>query len=204
MKKFRFKNIIGIVAMMAVLAGFASCSKSGGSASRGGKASPASDFEFTFNDTDNTVTITKYSGKGGKVVIPAEIEGYPVVKIANYAFAAEWTEIAFKVDRQKYNDAVARVKSQGRTSNYPALSDYEFQYTEETLQKNQAALGITDVTIPDTVTEIGLGAFRNCKNLVSVTLQGSVQFGLLAFSGCSKIAIATRQTLKEAGYDDGF
>ena len=44
------------------------------------KESPASDFEYDLNETEDGVVITGYRGKGGDVIIPAEIEGYPVVE----------------------------------------------------------------------------------------------------------------------------
>ena len=42
--------------------------------------------DFTYTVSDGTVTITGYTGTGGTVVIPATIDGMPVVSIGNHAF----------------------------------------------------------------------------------------------------------------------
>jgi hypothetical protein len=51
-------------------------------------------FNYTVND-DGTVTITKYVGRGGDVVIPDTIDGLPVTSIGDTAFAgfAELTSV---------------------------------------------------------------------------------------------------------------
>jgi hypothetical protein len=46
--------------------------------------------------------------------------------------------------------------------------------------------GLTSVTIPNSVTSIGDGAFRDCSGLTSVTIPNSVtSIGNVAFAGCS-------------------
>ena len=48
------------------------------------------------------------------------------------------------------------------------------------------------VTIPDGITTIGLGAFRNCAGLTSVTIPNSVTaIGINAFSGCTGLTSVT-------------
>ena len=42
--------------------------------------------EFEYEVDDGKVTITGYTGKGGDVVIPAEIAGLPVTTIGEYTF----------------------------------------------------------------------------------------------------------------------
>src|SRR5215471_9925413 len=42
--------------------------------------------QFTFTTNNGAITITGYTGSGGNVVIPASINGYPVIAIGNYAF----------------------------------------------------------------------------------------------------------------------
>ena len=43
-------------------------------------------YEFKYKEQDGKITITNYTGDGGKVVIPSEIDGKPVTEIGNGAF----------------------------------------------------------------------------------------------------------------------
>lgn len=54
-------------------------------------------------------------------------------------------------------------------------------------------MGITSVTIPDSVTSIGLGAFQSCSGLASVTFESEVvpTFGSNAFSTGTTIYVST-------------
>ncbi len=52
--------------------------------------------------------------------------------------------------------------------------------------------GATEVVIPDGVTSIGYGAFRNCSSLTSVTIPDSAtSIGRSAFEGCSGLTSVT-------------
>ena len=55
-----------------------------------------------------------------------------------------------------------------------------------------APAGLTEYTIPDSVTEIGWGAFYGCSSLTSVTIPDSVtSIGRSAFSGCKSLTSIT-------------
>ncbi len=47
---------------------------------------------------------------------------------------------------------------------------------------------IKNLTLPTTLTDIGVGAFRDCKNLESVTILGSTKIGDYAFAGCTRLS----------------
>jgi hypothetical protein len=88
MKTRKYFNTAGILALALIFgAAFASCG--GGKVSGGtGKAASVPDFNYDLSRDGKGVVITKYTGKGGTVVIPAEIEGLPVVALGTSSFHA--------------------------------------------------------------------------------------------------------------------
>jgi hypothetical protein len=121
--------------------------------------------QFTFlTNADNTLTITGYSGAGGAVSIPTNINGLAVTSIGNYAFEG--------------NSSLASITLPGSVT---SIGDAAFEYT-----------GLAGVTIPDGVASIGNEAFAYCARLAGVTLPGSVtSIGAGAFehTGLTNITI---------------
>ena len=128
-----------------------------------GVEAPATDFRYTI--TDSKVTITKYIGSATEVVIPAEIEGYPVTSIGGSAFfkCSELTSITIP---------------EGVTS----IGNYAFEYCS----------ALTRITLPEGLTSIGPSAFRNCSTLTSITLpEGVTSIWNYAFRSCSSLVSIT-------------
>jgi hypothetical protein len=122
-------------------------------------AQSESDFEVTV--ANGTVTITKYKGSGGNVVIPARIQGLPVTTIGKEAFRVRYT------------------------SGVPVVRD---GYTLPSVIPNHS---LTSVTVPNSVTTIGEGAFANCA-FTSVTIPNSViTIGDRAFESCQQLTSVT-------------
>jgi hypothetical protein len=121
--------------------------------------------DFTYQVSAFTVTITKYTGTGGNVVIPATIDSMPVLKIGEYAF----------------------YRCRGLTSvtipnSVTSIEEYAFD----------GCIGLTSVTIGNSVTSIGVYAFEWCSGLTSVTIGNSVtSIGDAAFSGCTNLTSVT-------------
>ena len=42
--------------------------------------------DFDYRDNGTTITITRYNGTGGDIIIPDTIDGKPVTTIGSYAF----------------------------------------------------------------------------------------------------------------------
>ncbi len=145
---------------------------------------PGSDpanFSYTIED-DDTVTITGYSGIGGNVTIPRTIEGLPVVRIANFAFAYKdsLTGIAFP-------DSIAGIGNYA-FADCNNLTVITFGNGLETIGESAFAQGIelTEVTIPDSVVNLGRWAFSSCSNLTAVTIgNGVTNIGYGAFMDCA-------------------
>lgn len=102
----------------------------------------------------------------GNVVIPAVIDGYEVVKIANDLFANR-TDIETIIISDGVNEIGRRAFIN--------------------------CIGLKSVTIPASVTKINENAFKGCTNLETVTFRdGSVAtIGYWAFSGCTALKSIT-------------
>jgi hypothetical protein len=120
-------------------------------------------FPFSYTTgTDGGLTITGYWGKGGAVVIPAEIEGVAVTKIGGYVF-------------QSKSDLTGVIIPDGVT----------------TIGENAFAdcANLASVTLPSSVTLIMSGAFYFCPKLTTISIPSSVnEIQYNAFSNCSKLA----------------
>jgi hypothetical protein len=140
-----------------------------------GCSSPASDFDCELSSTGiRSVIIKKYRGGGGAVVIPAKIEGLPVIAIGDEAF-------------QYCTGLTSVVLPKGLTS----IGKCAFQY----------CTSLTSVTLPASLTSIGSNTFNptllgdgnrtffGCDSLTSVVFApGSnitTKWNDLAFPGIS-------------------
>jgi hypothetical protein len=137
------------------------------------------DFAYTVN-TDNTVTITKYTGAGGAVVIPDIIDGMPVVGIGDNAFYGCSSLTIVTIPNSVTSIGGSFRHCTGLTSvtipnSVTSIGNYAFEY----------CTGLTSVTIPNSVTSIGVSVFDMCNSLTSVTIPASVtSIGEAAFAVC--------------------
>lgn len=124
---------------------------------------PASQLEYV--DNGRGVTITKYFGICGIVVLPETIDGKPVTSIGAYAFVADGA----------VNDKT--------------ITQLVLPESLTSLEPN-ACRGLsacTEIYIPTSVKTISSRAFMNCSNLETVKISELTVVDELAFIGCNSV-----------------
>lgn len=117
--------------------------------------------EYIYEVTaEDTVDICYYLGDGGKVVVPADIDGKPVKTIGRYAFYGT-----------RITDLVI---SEGIEN----IADEAFFYCAE----------LKSVILPESLKTVGTGLFRDCMNLEKVVFSGEASpLGAYMFYGCTRL-----------------
>jgi hypothetical protein len=186
---------------------------------------PASDFRYDPTDDLKGVIIRQYNGKATNVVIPAIIEGLPVVEIGVNAFKNSKTLLSVVIP-----EGVKVIRS-GAFWGCQNLSSIVFLASVTSIEGGVfSETGITSfvipewmtvipprlfvdcgkltsITLPAGITEIRESAFLGCSNLAEVIIPDSVQTIKIwgdAFSFDSKLSLATKTRLKELGYKGSF
>lgn len=124
-------------------------------------SAPAARAQLSYVTNHGTITITKYTGPGGDITIPSQINGFPVTAIGSYAFY-DCTSLS--------NITIPNtVTSIGREAFYACTS-------------------LTTVTIPESVTSIGACAFSYCYRLANATiLRGVTSISDCMFFDCTSL-----------------
>ena len=110
--------------------------------------------DYTYTVSDGKVTITGYSGSGGNITIPSNINGCDVTAIGDYAFTGHGTLREVTIP-----DTVTSIGKNAFSNCY--YTDY-VTYT-----------GITKVIMGSEVTTIGEGAFYNNYTLTTIDFTNS-------------------------------
>ena len=123
-------------------------------------------FEYTIEN--NKVRITKYIGKENEIVIPSEIEGYPVTMIGKgeqyERFIDGWT-------LDKINITIPDTVT--------SIENYAFH-----------GCNATNIELPNSLKYIGDYAFYECYSLENITIPESVTYiGKKAYGGYTHISI---------------
>jgi hypothetical protein len=108
------------------------------------------------------------------------------------------------IERINYSSAVTSdlvLPSQIGGVNVTNINDYAFA---ENFYGNTC---VTSVTIPATVTEIGMGAFENCTDLTNITFENNSELTTIrpyAFGGCSSLSSISIPDSVKTLYDYAF
>jgi len=121
--------------------------------------------QFQTTNINGSITITKYTGSGGKVAIPGTIGGLPVTSIGDSAFHLT------HVTSVTIPDSVTSIGNSAFAGSTLA------SVTIGTNVNNIGASAffitpLTSVTIPASVTNIGDYAFEDCADLTSIYFDG--------------------------------
>ena len=120
---------------------------------------PASSFEFSFDDKDHTASITKFIGSETDVIIPSIVNqngiDYTVTSIADAVLFAG----AFYL---------SGIESIVLPDTMTTIGDNAFA----------SCSSLTSITIPKSVTTIGSSVFRYCTSLTSVTFENQTGWRL--------------------------
>ena len=111
-----------------------------------------------FNGNAEIVACEKSAA--GVLVVPTEVEGVPVIGIANYAFY--------------YCQGLTEISLPGGITR---IGEYAFSKCE----------GLTNLTLPASVVDIGRYAFSGCTGLTTLQFPVGVQFSTSSFNGASNL-----------------
>ena len=144
--KIKLKSSISVILSVLIVLSAAMCVPVTASAAT--YDSNPDNFEFSYNSSDMTASVTKYKGDSEYVEIPSMVNGYKVDSIGNPIF------------RNNY-------KLKG-----VIISD-KVDYIHRGIFSG--CVSLTDVDLGKGITEISSGMFYNCKSLESLTIPEQIE-----------------------------
>lgn len=123
--------------------------------------------KIQYRKVKNEIEIVRCFGTEPYVVLPAQIEGFPVTKVAAYTFSARKSEEDTDILEYQTEDTIL-------------AGDTELLL---------AGMSIEEVVFPNTVEEIGNYIFYGCKSLVRIEFSDTLMdIGSGAFTGCDRLS----------------
>jgi Leucine Rich Repeat (LRR) protein len=169
--------------------------------------------DFSYVNTNGTITITSYTGAGGAVIIPDAIGGLPVTSLGDWAFFSSNTVTSVVIPDSVTNigdwtfDSCSSLTNVSIGNGVTSIGSFAFsacsKLTRVTIPDSVRDIrdgwapiggaffncgGLTNVTLGRSLTNIGDYAFGFCANLTSITVPDSVvRIGNTAFQGCGRM-----------------
>jgi len=166
--------------------------------------------DYSYTNINGGITITRYYGYGGAVVIPDTLNELPVVSIGDGTFSGfdNLTSITIpssitNIGGSAFRDCVG-LSSVAIPNSVITIGPRAFYLcyglTNVNIGNGVSSIGasaftscsLISLTIPNSVTSIGDWAFSGCSGLTSVTIGTNVSsIGYCVFSGCQRLTAVT-------------
>ncbi len=181
------------------------------------------DFTYKLND-DGSAIITRYSGSAAALTIPSSLDGHTVKQIGSYAFGKNTTltsvsipETVTELEYSAFMDCTSLTAvtipsgltkagslGSGAFSGCSALTTVQFGSGLTSIPEALfESTGLKTITLPESVTSIGMWAFADCAKLEQVSFPASLtSIDGCAFENCTALtAVTLPKRLTELGND---
>ncbi len=158
-------------------------------------AATSGDYVYTILE-DGTAEITEYTGSGGDIVIPDNLDGYSVTSLGVSSFAG-----CNSLTTVKIPDTVIRI-GEGAFGYCRNLTSIDIPDSVQDIEgwAFDSCNALRKITIPDGVVSIGQRTFTQCYNLIFVSLPSTIVYiDDYAFEGCNALS-----TVYYAGTQEGW
>jgi len=145
--------------------------------------------------TNGAIVICGYTGPGGAWSIPSTIDGLPVTGIGEFSGCRHLTNITIpssviNIEAEAFSGLpnLSTITVDAANPVYSSVDGVLFDKNQTTLVEYPPGKAGTSLTIQNSVTNIGDGAFSGCSGLASITIPNSVtSIGTDAFYGCGNL-----------------
>lgn len=130
---------------------------------------------------DGTVSISRYNGMESEIIIPTELDGYPVTNFYAYAFSEDQNLKSISLP-----DGFTKITRDAFHNCHTLMSiSIPDSVKEIDSLAFQSCYNLKSVTLPKNLEEIGYCTFNACKSLEKILIPSSVEsIGQWAFAGC--------------------
>jgi len=125
--------------------------------------------QFNFITNNGTITITRYTGSGGIVIIPSTTNGLLVTSIGSQVFYDCYSLTSVTIPNSVTNIGIEAFYDCYSLTNVTISTNV----TSITTDVFTGCTSLANVTIPNSVNNLGYGAFEYCSSLKGVYFNGN-------------------------------